>query len=71
MLTEIAIKYNENIFLLCNGSLEDYIKIISGKRPEFEDVINFCNNPFGKWIVSNSNQEIKDELDYFFHSLTI
>ena len=66
MISEIALNYSRLIFLLYRGSLEDYMKDITGQKGNFEKTVNFCNNNFQTWIKSPRGRRIKEEMDYFF-----
>jgi len=71
MLSEIRERYSDKIFLLSNGSLEDYLEPIIGKRPEFDDVIEFCKNDFDDWFTNHPNDSLANEVDYFLRYITI
>ncbi len=69
MISEIAKKYSENLFLLCNGSLEDNLSNVIGHEPKFGDVIKFCRNNFQTWITTND--PLIDQADYFMRYITM
>ncbi|MBI5147393.1 MAG: AAA family ATPase [Thaumarchaeota archaeon] len=69
MMLEVSEIYSKNIFLLCGGSLEDYFEKIKGVRGNPDRIVNFCNNGFDEWMNTTDNQEIKNELDYFFYCI--
>ena len=69
-MIEISKKYSKNIFLLCRGSTEDYFENIQGIKGTTDNILNFCNDTFDSWIIKSDNDDIKNELDYFFYCIT-
>lgn len=69
MMLEISNLFPEKIFLLSNGSLEDYLEPHIVKKPEFEDVISFCNS-FDSWIKLNASDPIIEESRKIFDNVT-
>ncbi|MGI0074133.1 MAG: AAA family ATPase [Nitrosotalea sp.] len=57
---KIKTKYSDNVFILSEGELENYVDI-TGRRNKFEKLIEFCKNGFGTWYASANNkvQELK------------
>lgn len=70
MMNEIQKLSTQKIFLLKYGSLEDYVQIISGKTPKFEDLIKFCKNDFDSWILKNPSDNLVLELDNIMNNIT-
>jgi len=63
MINEITNLYTQKIFLLKEGSLEDYIQMISGKSRSFEDLIDFCKDEFDNWFSNHSSDSKILEFD--------
>lgn len=75
IMNEIKNLYSKNIFLLNNGSLEDYYLLINSKnpitepKPNTEDIVNFCINQLDSWISKNQTNSIVREIDGMFSSI--
>lgn len=64
---EIKQKYNENIFILKNGKLEDYIG--KEKSEKFANAVDFCENRYDTWYHNNDNISKIQELDGIFSNI--
>jgi hypothetical protein len=63
----ITTKYNEKIFVLKNGELEDYLKI--GKSKKMEQIVEFCKSDFNQWY-QNQTTEVTELQNIFNKILT-
>ena len=54
--TDIDHKYQENVFLLKKGSIEDYI---GTRHADLTDIIDFCESHLSTWL-SNGSQESEE-----------
>lgn len=57
--TDIEQKYLENIFILKNGELEDYLEIPKGKEV-LNKIIKFCNSQLANFLLDNGNKNSKE-----------
>jgi hypothetical protein len=60
---KIISKYEEKIYILQHGELEDYLGLTN---KDFQKLIDFCNNDFNNWYNNNNN---RNELDILFNHI--
>lgn len=68
MITDIEKKYANNLFILKEGVLEDYLKIED--RCHLSSVIVFCKQEFDNWKSDIKYQERVAELNEIFNHIT-
>lgn len=72
MNSEINGLYSDQIFLLENGSMEDYFLLIRSMDPSIspkptpEEIVNYSVYSLDSWINSNLSNSIVQELDRIF-----
>jgi hypothetical protein len=69
-MIEVTQKYFDNVFLLREGSLEDYIENILGTRPDFGKIVQFCNNSLNSWLSTDYRNPMVKELDLIYYCVT-
>ena len=66
--SKIKTKYKNNIFILKQGELENYLGI-SDKPKNLDTIINFCNNDFDNWFTDDNHKDKSQEINFILNQI--